>query len=155
MCRRRSCVVRLYRPVGLKELRLIMQSGFRRFPPRLSWQPIFYPVLSFEYAAMIARQWNAQEDAAEHAGFVTRFDVADPVAARYPVQLAGGRDLQELWVPAEELGAFNDAIQGHIVIEAAFYGRGFTDEFDACIGLPSEIVAHLPTPGSPVPWQRV
>ena len=36
----------LYRPVGQAELDLIAASGWRRFPPRLSHQPIFYPVLS-------------------------------------------------------------------------------------------------------------
>ncbi len=51
----------LYRPVGPRELELIEASGFRAFPPRLPEQPIFYPVLSFEYAAQIARDWNAKD----------------------------------------------------------------------------------------------
>ncbi|HEV2482639.1 MAG TPA: hypothetical protein VGS79_23400 [Puia sp.] len=38
--------IKLYRPVGLKELELIRLSGWREFPPRLEWQPIFYPVLN-------------------------------------------------------------------------------------------------------------
>src|SRR5438876_11188013 len=48
----------LYRPVGPKELALIAASGFREFPPRLPEQPIFYPVLSEEYARQIAKDWN-------------------------------------------------------------------------------------------------
>ncbi len=40
----------LYRPVGPKELALIVAGGYRAFPPRLPEQPIFYPVLSEEYA---------------------------------------------------------------------------------------------------------
>src|SRR5687767_7487785 len=48
-------VVTLWRPVGPKELELIRQSGMRAFPPRLPGQPIFYPVLSEEYARKIAR----------------------------------------------------------------------------------------------------
>ena len=48
----------LWRPVGPDELRLIEQSGMRAFPPRLPEQPIFYPVLSEEYAVKIARDWN-------------------------------------------------------------------------------------------------
>lgn len=44
----------LYRPVGLKELQLIIDSGYKKFPPRLSWQPIFYPVLNQAYAEQIA-----------------------------------------------------------------------------------------------------
>ena len=31
----------LFRPVGPKELALIEASGYRAFPPRLCWQPIF------------------------------------------------------------------------------------------------------------------
>ena len=57
----------LYRPVGLKELELIADSGFRAYPPRLPHQPIFYPVLTFDYAERIARDWNAKE--APFAGF--------------------------------------------------------------------------------------
>jgi hypothetical protein len=39
---------RLYRPVGVKELDLIKESGMKAYPPRLSWQPIFYPVLNHD-----------------------------------------------------------------------------------------------------------
>jgi hypothetical protein len=34
--------ITMYRPVGPKELKLL--DGFRRWPPRLPEQPIFYPV---------------------------------------------------------------------------------------------------------------
>ena len=44
----------LYRPVGTKELDLIRESGWTRYPPRLPDQPIFYPVLNEEYAVEIA-----------------------------------------------------------------------------------------------------
>ena len=63
-------VVTLWRPVGPKELELIRQSGMRAFPPRLPGQPIFYPVLSEEYARKIARDWNVP---ASGKGYVTRF----------------------------------------------------------------------------------
>ena len=45
----------LFRPVGQKELDLIREKSCREFPPRLSYQPIFYPVLNEEYAKQIAR----------------------------------------------------------------------------------------------------
>lgn len=48
----------LYRPVGSKELELIKKSNYRRFPPRLTEQPIFYPVLNEQYATEIASSWN-------------------------------------------------------------------------------------------------
>lgn len=32
-------LVTLYRPVGQKEFDLIKEAGFKKFPPRLEWQP--------------------------------------------------------------------------------------------------------------------
>jgi len=55
--------VTLFRPVGPKELMLIRDAGNRAFPPRLPEQPIFYPVLTEEYAAKIARDWNVPASA--------------------------------------------------------------------------------------------
>ena len=51
-------VVTLWRPVGPRELELIRKADMRAFPPRLPGQPIFYPVLSEDYAVKIARDWN-------------------------------------------------------------------------------------------------
>lgn len=47
--------VTLYRPTGPEELELVRASGFRRWPPRLPEQPIFYPVTNGAYARQIAR----------------------------------------------------------------------------------------------------
>lgn len=114
----------LYRPVGTKELELIAQLGYAAFPLRLPIQPIFYPVLNFEYAAQIAREWNVKDPVSGYAGFVTRFEVDDAYVARFPVQVVGGRDVhQELWVPAEELDEFNRHIIGAIEVVASFYGE--------------------------------
>ena len=110
-------LVTLWRPVGPKELELIRASGMRAFPPRLPEQPIFYPVLSEEYAIRIARDWNAPESG---SGFVTRFSVRKHFLDRYSVQEAGGRSHLEYWIPAEELGAFNDAIVGEIEVTSRF-----------------------------------
>jgi hypothetical protein len=47
--------ITLYRPVGEKEMMmLIVESNYSKFPPRLEWQPIFYPVLDKDYASEIA-----------------------------------------------------------------------------------------------------
>jgi hypothetical protein len=81
-------VVTLWRPVGPKELELIRQAKMRAFPPRLQDQPIFYPVLSEDYAIKIARDWNVP---ASGAGYVTRFRVKRAFLDRYEVQMAGGR----------------------------------------------------------------
>jgi hypothetical protein len=107
----------LYRPVGLNELELIRQSGYRGFPPRLPEQPIFYPVLTEAYAHQIAREWNVR---ASGAGYVTRFVVRTEFLKRYPVQVVGGSVHQELWVPAEELDEFNGNIVGEIEVIAEY-----------------------------------
>jgi hypothetical protein len=109
--------VTLFRPVGPKELKLIEESGFRAFPPRLPDQPIFYPVLTEEYATKIARDWNV---AASGAGYVTRFEVAATFLAQYDVQNAGGQEHREYWIPAEDLAAFNANIRGKIEVIASF-----------------------------------
>ena len=126
----------LYRPTGLQELRLVAVPGFLRWPPRLPDQPIFYPVLNFEYAEEIARDWNAKRNDPP-VGFVTAFDVRSEVATRYEIQVVGTQSLhQELWVPAEELEAFNRAIVGHIRVLAHYKGAGFAGEIDTVTHLP-------------------
>jgi ADP-ribosylglycohydrolase len=107
----------LYRPVGEAELALIAASGYTAFPPRLAEQPIFYPVVRESYAAQIAKEWNARDG---RRGYVTRFAVRAAFLERYPVQLAGGRDHAEHWVPAEDLEAFNANIVGPIAVIAEF-----------------------------------
>jgi hypothetical protein len=109
--------VTLWRPVGPQELKLIEQAGMRGFPPRLPEQPIFYPVLTEEYAIKIARDWNVP---ASGVGFVTRFEVLKSFLDDYKVQEAGGRSHLEYWIPAEEMAAFNRAIVGEIRVVREF-----------------------------------
>ncbi|MBP2550173.1 hypothetical protein J2858_003109 [Neorhizobium galegae] len=109
--------VTLWRPVGPVELELIKKSGMKEFPPRLPDQPIFYPVLSEDYAVRIARDWNVSRDG---AGYVTSFEVLRTFLAAYAPQDAGGQALREYWIPAEELEKFNAAIVGKIVVTKAF-----------------------------------
>src|SRR5215472_15373727 len=94
----------LYRPVGPKELELIVASGYSEFPPRLPDQPIFYPVLNEEYARQIARDWNVPTSG---AGYVVRFAVRRSFADRYPVKTVGASVQKELWIPAQELPELN------------------------------------------------
>ncbi len=105
--------VTLFRPVGPKELDLIEDSGFKKFPPRLAEQPIFYPVLTKEYATKIARDWNVP---ASGFGYVLEFKVRKDFLDKYSVQIAGGKDHQEYWIPAHELESFNNAIVGKIKV---------------------------------------
>jgi len=115
-------VVVLYRPVGSKELALIVASQWKAFPPRLPDQPIFYPVTNEGYARQIARDWNARYND-DKCGFVTKFSVRADVANRYERRVVGGREHEELWVPAEDLPAFNAAIVGAIELIAEYYGE--------------------------------
>ncbi|KAB8144484.1 ADP-ribosylation/crystallin J1 [Chloroflexia bacterium SDU3-3] len=131
--------MQLFRPVGLRELALIAASGYRAFPPRLPEQPIFYPVLNADYAGQIARDWNTKDRASGFAGFVMRFELAEPYAQRFPVQLVGGLAHQELWVPAEELAEFNAHIVGPIAVAAAFYGAAFAGQIDATTNMPIDL----------------
>lgn len=110
-------VTTLYRPVGPKELELIKQSGWIKFPPRLLQQPIFYPVMNEEYAIQIARDWNVP---ASGSGYVTKFNVQTEYLKKFEVQNVGGEIHNELWVPAEELEEFNSHIVGLIEITKTF-----------------------------------
>jgi hypothetical protein len=117
--------VKLYRPVGQPELDLIRASGYTAFPPRLAQQPIFYPVLDFDYACAIARDWNTTDVANGSVGYVTAFEIPEDYFNSFEVQNVGGRNHNELWIPAEELENFNAKIAGAIEIVAAFYGENF------------------------------
>ena len=110
-------LVTLWRPVGPVELQLIRESGMRSFPPRLPEQPIFYPVLSKEYAIKIARDWNVP---ASGSGYVTRFEILKSFIERYQVHEAGGQAHLEYWIPAEDVAALNAAIVGEIEVVAEF-----------------------------------
>ncbi len=110
-------IITLYRPVGPKELALIEKSGWKRFPPRLPEQPIFYPVMNEDYAIQIARDWNVP---ASGSGFVTKFSLSASFLKKYDVQNVGGPIHNELWVPAEELDELNDNIIGTIEVTKSF-----------------------------------
>lgn len=112
----------LFRPTGKNELKLVEKSGWRAWPPRLPEQPIFYPVLTFEFAEKIARDWNSTQPAPDNVGYVARFEIDKETADRYPSQDAGGKAHQELWVPADELDEFNEGIVGRIEIVASYKG---------------------------------
>ena len=118
----------LYRPVGPKELDLIKESDYAKFPPRLPEQPIFYPVMNKEYAVQITYEWNVT---AYGFGAVTEFDVDSEYLSKFNVENVGGENHNELWVPSEELEEFNSNIIGIIRIchvkkkqnKKMFYGK--------------------------------
>jgi hypothetical protein len=121
----------LHRPVGLEEMRLLVESDLRSFPPRLPAQPIFYPVLTPEYAVEIARDWNTKDSASGFAGYVTRFEIPDAYAVRFDRRRVGAHRHEELWVPAAELERFNSRITAPIAVTEAFFGPQFRGHIPA------------------------
>ena len=118
-------VVTMFRPTGPKELELVAESGWRRWPPRLPTQPIFYPVTNRQYAEQIARDWNVPESG---AGFVTQFHVRREFVNRFEVHQVGGGEHTEWWIPAEDLEELNDNIVGCIEVVASFPPSGTPQE---------------------------
>jgi hypothetical protein len=113
----------LYRPVGEKELELIRASGFRSFPPRLPDQPIFYPVLSEEYATQIARDWNRKDERSGFVGYVLRFAVRTEFLSRYEIHVVGRSMHREYWIPAGDLPEVNANVVGDIEVVSEFRGK--------------------------------
>ncbi|HEX5154280.1 MAG TPA: ADP-ribosylation/crystallin J1 [Parafilimonas sp.] len=112
----------LYRPVGKKEWQLVKESGCKRFPPRLDWQPIFYPVLNQQYAEQIAFEWNTKDAFSGYTGHVLAFDLPTGYLQQFPIQNVGGAIHNELWIPAAQPEDFNDHIIGEIRLVKSFYG---------------------------------
>lgn len=106
-----------YRPTGPNELKLVADQDYRRWPPRLEGQPIFYPVTNQRYAEEIAEKWNVP---ASGAGFVTKFEVDSEYLSQFGIQCVGGPHHTEWWIPAERLEEFNDHIQGCIEVVKRF-----------------------------------
>lgn len=105
----------LYRPVGTRELELIITAEYSAYPPRLPEQPIFYPVLNEKYASEIASQWNVKYND-DHRGYVTKFEIDDGYVKQFEIHTVGDSYHQELWISAEELEIFNRHIIGKIQI---------------------------------------
>ena len=110
----------LYRPVGQDELDLIRASGSVKFPPRLPEQPIFYPVLSEQYAVQIARDWNTRDERSGFVGYVLRFKVKSDFLGNYEIHIAGSLEHREYWIPAADLEQFNKNIIGTIEVIQSF-----------------------------------
>jgi hypothetical protein len=86
-------------------------------------------------SSRIARDWNATSADTPHRGFVTRFRVRAAFAGRYEPHTVGAAVHRELWVPAEELEAFNANIVGRIEVVAggATTRTGFGEGSTICM----------------------
>ncbi|WP_455205796.1 hypothetical protein [Kaarinaea lacus] len=117
--------ITLYRPTGPKELLLVKNSGFKKWPPRLPGQPIFYPVTNEKYAKEIATQWNTKDSG---VGYVTKFRVKKIFMEKYEIQTVGASYHTEWWVPAEDLEELNNNIVGEIEIVVEYIKDDKTSE---------------------------
>ena len=104
--------ITMYRPCSRKELDLVIQSAYSKWPPRLPEQPIFYPVTNQQYAAEI-NKWNLSQYG---NAYITKFKVKKSFVQRYDIQQVGDRHHTEWWIPAEELEELNKNIVGLIEV---------------------------------------
>jgi len=116
----------LYRPTGPSELKLVAELEYKRWPPRLPEQPIFYPVTNEQYAVDIASDWNVKDSG---IGYVTKFIVKKEFMDRYEIQKVGGSHHTEWWVPAEDLEELNDNIVGVIEVVAQYRAKNTPEPF--------------------------
>lgn len=107
----------LFRPVNQAELDLIIKDDWKKFPPRLIGQPIFYPVLNEDYATQITRDWNVPSYGVGH---VLKFEVRDEFLADYEVQKVGLDHHLEFWILAKNLTKMNQNIVGEIELISTF-----------------------------------
>jgi len=118
--------ITMYRPTGPLELKLVADSGYKRWPPRLPGQPIFYPVTNEQYAIDISSDWNVRDDG---IGYVTKFEVKREFVDRYNIEKVGGADHTEWWIPAEDLDELNSNIVGIIEIVGQCTEKGKLEPF--------------------------
>ncbi|HHL31273.1 MAG TPA: hypothetical protein ENJ41_01720 [Oceanospirillales bacterium] len=105
-------MVYLYRPCNQAELDLVIASAYKKWPPRLLGQPIFYPVTNKQYAQEI-NQWNKKDFG---KGYVTRFWVKKAFMDAYNIEQVGAKHHTEWWIPAADLDELNENIVGPIEI---------------------------------------
>jgi hypothetical protein len=123
----------LYRPMDIEELQAVYETGMRKFPQRRPEQPIFYPVLTLDYAVEIAERWNTKTSSA--SGYVAKFNVNDSYASNFETHQVGDSHHVELWIPAEELSNFNEHILPPILVVSAHFGNNFQEYVPTQFGL--------------------
>jgi hypothetical protein len=119
----------LYRAVSGQELALIEASGWSAFPPHFPGQEVFHPVADEAYARKVASECKVVRNQ-DGLGFVARFAVQDDALTAYARQ---NGDCNEYRIPADGLGALNDAIEGRIEIIGAYGVQGERSDILAII----------------------
>lgn len=92
---------------------MVEASGYKKWPPRLPEQPIFYPVINEKYAKEIAIKWNVKDSG---VGYVTKFKVKREFIDKYQMQCVGTSYHTRWWIPAEDLEELNQNIVSYIKV---------------------------------------
>ena len=98
------------------------RQSLPRVPSAAARAADFYPVLSEEYAAQIARDWNTKDERSGFEGYVLRFSVRTEFLRMYDVHVVGSSAHREYWIPADHLARLNENIVGEIEIVLEFRG---------------------------------
>ncbi len=106
--------MKLFRPVGEKEFRLIQQNGFKSFPARIPGRREMNLALNKEYAAQIASKRSTQDN----RNYVLELEADDSYISWFNTKTADGH--QELNIPAEQIDEFNSHIIGLISVAGVF-----------------------------------
>lgn len=101
------------------ELKLVKDSGYKKFPPRLPEQPISYPVVNRDYAVQIAQNWNTKDG---EKGYATMFKISSDYISKFEIHRVGSEIHDEYRIDAGELENFNSNIIGDIKIIESFRG---------------------------------
>ncbi|MCU0321299.1 MAG: ADP-ribosylation/crystallin J1 [Chitinophagaceae bacterium] len=113
----------LYYLIDQKELNQIVESNYKKIPPRANDQNMFYPLLNQAYAEQIAHDWNNNGFYATYAVHVIAVDMLTAYLEQFPVQQVGNEMEKELWILSTELEKFNAQIMGRIKLVKSFFGE--------------------------------
>ena len=105
----------LFHALGSDELELIKRSGWTQFPSRSREEPLFYPILTEEYATQVAKEAYVEVDG---VGWVIKSAVSTDFVRKYDVQQIGASYQREYWIPAAELADLNRHLVGPIEVLA-------------------------------------
>lgn len=109
MKHRDRSITTLYRTVNGDDLSALRARQWKGFPPCA--EAAFYPALNARFARDLM---SSQEG--EVTLHLTRFRINAGYVRSFEVQTLSGEVYEELWVPAEELEAFNRNIVGRIAV---------------------------------------
>ena len=108
--------IEVFRPIGPGELAKLNELKFAKWPPRLTDQPIFYPVTNEKYATEITA-WNVKQFG---IGYVTKFKIKKDFLKNYEIKVVGATYQTEWWIPSQNLEELNENIIGRIEVISEF-----------------------------------